>query len=1061
NPVNLDGWHLSDSGDPLKWAFPSGTTISPGGFLLVWADDKNSGLHTNFKLSADGEGLTLSDPVGAIVDEITFEIQATDISQGRKTDGDPAWGYFTRPTPGATNAGTPFYDDFTFQAPVFNISGGFYDSPVTVEVKNLLGSGDLRYTIDGSAPISSSPIWGQPINISANTVVKARIFEQGRIPGPIITNTYFIGGDLLNRGLPVISLSTHPDYFFAPDSGLYVQSFKPDWEYPVHIEMYEPDGLLGFHHDAGVQIGGENAWILPEKLLNIYSRKQYGNAHFDYQLFPDDARTSFGDFILRTSGNDWSNTLFRDNMMQSLINAQADLDIQHFRHCIVFINGAYFGIHIITEKQDADYALEHHQIAGDSLDYIENNAEIKEGDAVAYQQMMSLADAGVQTDNQFQALEMLCDTKDYTDYIISQIFTANSSWGHNIGLFRKRAADGRFRWFPHDYDRGFDLANQQSYAMEWATATNGASWTNPPWATLLLRKMLENANYKDQFIRRFADHLYVTFHPSTINRRVEQLSGSLRNEIPYHVQRWAGTTSSYGNGIPSVNFWETEVAELKQFGTGRNAYMWSNLNTFFGLQGSSELTVQVSHSDHGYVRLHDIRIPSYPWAGKYFNERNFTLTAVPKPGFNFVQWEKTTDVLTELIPAGTNWKYHDQDTEPPITWNQNNFDDSVWASGNAPLGYGDGDESTTLNYGASSNQKTISYYFRYEFDVINPAEFGGLTAKMIADDGAVAYLNGQEIWRQNMPAGAIGFQTLAASTLSDPGENEWITQNIPAQFLVQGANVLAVEVHQASQSSSDLSFDFELSGTINGQSTFLSSNPVLQTKLEGNPLVLRAVFEPNGNCGILPDTVQGMLTLTAACSPYHAYSDVVVKKGASLIVEPGVEILMPGQSNLWVHGRIEVNGTANAPVLIRSISEDEPWGAMLLKNTEDTARLSHLRIENATAGLHRFYFPAAISAYNADLQLDHLDLTAVKDNPIFSRFSAVSLTNSNLKSVVTGDCINVKKGYARVENCVFEGGFEPDMDAIDYDGVVGGIVRNNVIHEFRGDNCDGLDIGEA
>ncbi|MBL7828980.1 MAG: lamin tail domain-containing protein, partial [Saprospiraceae bacterium] len=83
------------------------------------------------------------------------------------------------------------------------------------------------------------------------------------------------------------------------------------------------------------------------------------------------------------------------------------------------------------------------------------------------------------------------------------------------------------------------------------------------------------------------------------------------------------------------------------------------------------------------------------------------------------------------------------------------------------------------------------------------------------------------------------------------------------------------------------------------------------------------------------------------------------------------------------------------------------------------------------------------------------------DNPIFSRFSAVSLTNSNLKSVVTGDCINVKKGYARVENCEFEGGFEPDMDAIDYDGVVGGIVRNNVIHGFRGDNCDGLDIGEA
>jgi parallel beta-helix repeat protein len=94
------------------------------------------------------------------------------------------------------------------------------------------------------------------------------------------------------------------------------------------------------------------------------------------------------------------------------------------------------------------------------------------------------------------------------------------------------------------------------------------------------------------------------------------------------------------------------------------------------------------------------------------------------------------------------------------------------------------------------------------------------------------------------------------------------------------------------------------------------------------------------------------------------------------------------------------------------------------------------------------------------MQLDHLDLTEVKDNPVFSRFSDVEMTDSKLRSSVTGDCINVKQGFARVENCDFEGGFQPDMDAIDYDGVDGGVVRNNRIHDFRGDNCDGLDIGE-
>jgi hypothetical protein len=95
------------------------------------------------------------------------------------------------------------------------------------------------------------------------------------------------------------------------------------------------------------------------------------------------------------------------------------------------------------------------------------------------------------------------------------------------------------------------------------------------------------------------------------------------------------------------------------------------------------------------------------------------------------------------------------------------------------------------------------------------------------------------------------------------------------------------------------------------------------------------------------------------------------------------------------------------------------------------------------------------------LNLDHLKLTEVIDNPIFARFSNVSLTNSYITSSVTGDCINVKNGGALVENCTFSAAaFQPDMDAIDYDGVANGVVRNNVIHDFRGDNNDGLDIGE-
>ncbi len=1062
SPADLSGWHLTDNqNDPLKWTFPTGTVLPAGGFLLLWTDGENTGLHTNFRLSADGEELALYEPNGNLADHLSYGVQQTDIAYGRKTDGGAAWGYFPQPSPGASNNGKPFYKDFVWAVPVFSQSGGFFDNPLTINIQNLTGYGVVRFTTDGSNPASNSPEFTQPLEVSATTVVKARIFRADRLPGPVVTNTYFIGENFQNRGIAVMSISTHPDYFFAADSGIYVQNFKPDWEVPIHLEFYEPDGLLGFHHDAGASIGGENAWILPEKMLNVFSRKQYGGGKIEYQLFPNNPRKQFEDIILRCSGNDWSNTLFRDGMEQGLAASTSDLDIQDFRPCAVYINGQYFGIHNIREKQDKEYSELYHGIDPDNLDYIENNGEIKEGNDAAYQQMVALLNAGVQSDAAFQNLAGMADLRNFTDYIISQIFTANYSWGHNIALFRAQSDTARWRWFPHDYDRGFELGSVNSTAMNWATATNGADWTNPAWGTLFLRKMLENNTFKQDFITRFADHLYVTYNPKAIDRRVDVHAGWIRKEMPYHVARWAGTTSSYGDGIPSVAFWEAEVAKLKTFGQQRNAFMWQDLNQFFGLSGSTGLEVQVDDPAHGFVRLHDLRIPEYPWTGNYFINRPFTLTAEARPGYQFVRWEKTASAVQPLIDPASTWKYSDAATAPPAGWNQTGFDDFAWASGPAQLGYGDGDEATTLSFGSNANDKTPAYYFRKSFTISDPAAFSGVRLRLLADDGAVVYLNGQEIWRYNMPSGAVQFTTLATSSVSGTAENAWNEQIVVASALVAGENVLSVEVHQAAPNSSDLSFDAQLAGFQSGGAVTLGTSPVLDYTLGADAVTLRAVFESDGTCGILPDTVLTNLTLTAACSPYRAAGNVLVKPGVTLTVEPGVEIQFPEKADLWVLGDLQINGSDAEPVLIKNAPGTQVWGGILLNNTTAQSNFKYLSLENASAGTHRVYFPAAISAYHADLDMDHLTLTNVSDNPIFSRFSKVVLTNSDLKSSVTGDCINIKQGNGRVENSTFEALTTlPDMDAIDFDGVTGGIIRNNTIHDFRGDNCDGLDIGE-
>src|SRR6185295_9188454 len=104
-------------------------------------------------------------------------------------------------------------------------------------------------------------------------------------------------------------------------------------------------------------------------------------------------------------------------------------------------------------------------------------------------------------------------------------------------------------------------------------------------------------------------------------------------------------------------------------------------------------------------------------------------------------------------------------------WRALNFFDNPWLCGPAQLGFGDGDEATLI---ASNRQWTT--YFRHKFTVDNPALFTNLTARLLRDDGAVVYLNNSEVWRHNMSAGAIAYDTPAST--ATPDENTFFTTNI-------------------------------------------------------------------------------------------------------------------------------------------------------------------------------------------------------------------------------------------------------------------------------------------
>lgn len=162
-----------------------------------------------------------------------------------------------------------------------------------------------------------------------------------------------------------------------------------------------------------------------------------------------------------------------------------------------------------------------------------------------------------------------------------------------------------------------------------------------------------------------------------------------------------------------------------------------------------------------------------------------------------------------LIAAQSTWSYW-TGLEVDPAWLTSSFDDSAWPTGPAPLGYGDA-QATVIPYGDDAANKWVTSWFRLGFEVADADTFDTMTVGIARDDGAVVYVNGIEVLRDNMPDGEVLSTTLAlASSVSETG---FYSYELDAFPLVEGHNVVAVEVHQYSVSSSDLSFDLQLSAS--------------------------------------------------------------------------------------------------------------------------------------------------------------------------------------------------------------------------------------------------------
>ena len=611
---------------------------------------QTSNLHANFNISSSGETIILTDSLNQIIDLVNEIEIPTDFSYGRQPDGDDNFVFFPNPTPNEPNV-TVGFDGFC-ETPEFSQDGGLYNNSISIELTSNENNYPIYYTLDGSEPDLNSYIFNQQINLYETSVIRASVIHPNCYAPEIATSTYIINHE---SGLPVISLTTNPENFFDNDYGIYMMgdnadnnfphfgaNFWEDWERPVHIEFYEPDGMLGFKQDAGVKIFGNYSRGWPQKSLAIFARSEYGDNDIDYKIFPNKNIDKFKSLVLRNSGNDWfgsgewTGSMFRDGLNTSLVE-NTGLDYQAYRPSVVYINGEYWGIHNIREKVNEDFlAANNNGVDPDELDQLEASGDIIEGDNQEYQELINfVSNNSLSNEENYAYVSNLIDIENFIDYYIIQIFIGNTDWpGNNIKFWKPHIEGSKWRWILYDTDFGFGLfpswsSNVYHNTLQFALEEFGPGWPNPPWSTLLFRRLIENPSFQNMFINHFCFYLSTRFKPDHIESKIDNIVNNISTEMPNHINKWSGSMSQ----------WYESISAIREFGQGRNANIYTHLSQYFDLyMGTSNVVVSSYPEDGGRIITSNQIIPENPWNATYFNGVNLQIKAIPNPGFTFSHW---------------------------------------------------------------------------------------------------------------------------------------------------------------------------------------------------------------------------------------------------------------------------------------------------------------------------------------------------------------------------------------------------------------------------------------
>ena len=739
--------------------------------------------------------------------------------------------------------------------------GTIYTGPITIDKTTVLRAiatktGFQPTDVDTQSYFFISDILQQPATAPAGWPaagsLNGQVLDYGMDPDIVNSATWGPQLAAALTDIPTMSIVTDTGHLFSATTGIYVNADQDSivWERPTSLELIDPQGEEeGFQINAGIRIRGGYSRNdgNPKHSFRFFFREEYGDSKLNYALFGEEGSDSFDKIDFRTAQNySWSfggdarNIMNRDVFSRDV---QRDLEDPYTRsrYYHVYINGQYWGIYQTQERAEAAYAADYFGGEPEDYDVVKVEAgpytiNATDGNLTAWNAFWTLAGAGFETDAKYYAVQgknpdgtrnpalpVYLDQDNLIDYMIIILyggnldapisnFLGNASPNNWYGVYNHTTQDQGFQFFAHDSEHTILTDNLNTNRNGPFPAGDTFDKSNPQW---IHQKLMSHPEYRMRFADRVQELLF-NDGPLTVQNNIERFL-SRADEIDTAI---IAESARWGDAKVATPFtkdhWQAEINNLvtNYFPQRGNIFLNQlKATTLPDGGGSAPLFPSVSapsFNTHGGIVGANFPLTIAAPAGTIYYTMDGSDPRLPGGSINpnALVFNSTTTSST-LIPAGSNWKYFDDGIDLGTLWRNGGYDDSLWPSGPGQLGYGDGDEATVVDFGPNAASKYVTTYFRNTFSVTDAQRVTGLTLRMIYDDGANVFINGQRVLSANLAADAA-FGALALSNRAAPDESAFFNFTIDPSVLVDGVNTIAVEMHQALVDSADLGFDLEL-----------------------------------------------------------------------------------------------------------------------------------------------------------------------------------------------------------------------------------------------------------